>query len=116
MERRWQGRITGKGLHGSLNTLCPKIKYMMFRSQAPLIRLLTVCAECCAKLEVYYKVDQVNRIFGFQDNYRASREIVLRVLYKEIKEIAFNRVIVIKGVLLNAGMINTFNIDGKWRK
>ena len=75
--------------------------------------LLTVCAECYAKIEVYYKVDQVDRIFGFQDKYETPREIVLRVLYKEIGEIVSSKVIVIKGVLLNAGTINTFSTDGK---
>jgi hypothetical protein len=39
--------------------------------------------------------------------------MVLRVLYKEIGEIVSNKVIIIKGVLLNASTINTFSIDGK---
>jgi len=115
-ERGWQGRITGKGLHGSLNALCAKIKYMLFRSQEPLMRLLTVCAECCAKLEVYYKVDQVDQILSFRDKHGAPGEMVLRVPYKEIEEIVSSKVIVMKGALLNAGTINTSSADGKWRK
>jgi hypothetical protein len=115
-ERCWQGRIIGTGLHGSLNALRARIKYMLFRSQAPLMSLLTVCAECCAKMEVYYEVDQVDRIFGFQDKHETPGEMVLRVPYKEIGEIVSSKVIVMKGVLLNAGTINTFSADGKWRK
>jgi hypothetical protein len=115
-ERGWQGRIIGKGLHGSLNALCARIKYMLFGSQAPLMRLLTVCAECCAKLEVYYEVDQVDRIFGFQDKNGTAGETVLRVSYKEIEEIVSSKVIVMEGVLLNANTIKTVSVDGKWRK
>ena len=114
-ERGWQGRIRGKGLHGSLNALCARLKYMLLRSQAPLMSLLTVCAECCAKLEVYYEVDQVDRIFAFQDKHEPG-EMVLRVPYKEIEEIVSSKVIVMKGALLNAGTINTSSADGKWRK
>jgi len=114
-ERGWQGRIRGKGLHGSLNALCARLKYMLLRSQAPLMSLLTVCAECCAKLEVYYEVDQVDRIFAFQDKHEPG-EMILRVPYKEIEEIVSSKVIVMKGALLNAGTINTSSADGKWRK
>jgi hypothetical protein len=115
-ERSWQGRIIGKGLHGSLNALCARVKYMLFRSQVPLMSLLTVCAECCAKLEVYYEVDQVDQIFGFQDKHGMPGEMVLRVPYKEIEEIVSSRAIVMKGMLFNAGTINTVGADGKWRK
>jgi hypothetical protein len=115
-ERGWQGRIIGKGLHGSLIALCARIKYMLFMSQAPLMSLLTVCAKCCAKLEVYYEVNQVDQTFGFQDKHEKPGEIVLRVPYKEIEEIVSSKVIVMKGVLFNAGTINTFSADGKWRK
>jgi hypothetical protein len=77
------------------------------------MRLLTVYAECCIKLEVYYKVDQVDQILSFRDKHRALREIVLRVLYKEIEEIVSSKVIVMKRALLNAGTINTSSTDGK---
>ena len=115
-EKGWQGRIIGKGLHGSLNALCARIKYMLFKSQEPLMRLLTVCAECCAKLEVYYEVDQVDRIFGFRNKHGTPEEMVLRVPYKEIEEIVSSKVLVMKGALMNAGTINTSSADGKWRK
>jgi len=115
-ERGWQGRFIGKGLHGSLNALYAKMKYMLFSSQEPLMRLLTVCAKCCAKLEVYDEVDEVDRIFGLRDKHRTLGEMVLRVPYKEIEEIVSSKVIVMKGALLNAGTINTSSADGKWRK
>src|SRR5438045_1411466 len=64
MERDWQGRIIGKGLHGSLNALCARVKqkYMLSRSHTPLLRLLTVCVECYTELELHHEVDRIDRI------------------------------------------------------
>jgi hypothetical protein len=117
-ERDWQGRITGKGLHGSLNALCSRVKhkYMLSRSATPLLRLLTVCVECCTELELHYEVDQMDRIFGFRDRNGTLREMTLRVSYKEIEEIVSSQVIMMEGVLLNADTIKTVGVDGKQRK
>jgi hypothetical protein len=82
----------------------------------PLIRLLTVCIECYTKLDLYYKVDQIDQVFGFRGSIERSGGMVLRIIYKEIEEIVSSKVIVIEGVLLNAGIIKTVGIDGKWRK
>jgi hypothetical protein len=111
-EREWQGRVIGKGLHGSLSALLTRVehKYRLFIDHKPLVRLLTVCIECCAKLELYHEVDQ------FRDNNEISRGMVLRISYKEIEQIISSRVIVMEGMLLNAGTIKTVGVDGKWRK
>jgi hypothetical protein len=39
--------------------------------------------------------------------------MVLRILYKKFKKIAFNKVIIIEGVLLNTGTIKTVGINSK---
>jgi hypothetical protein len=80
------------------------------------MRLLTVCAKCCAKLRLYHEVDQVGQIFDVRDKNRTLGETVLRVSYKEIEEIISSKVIVMEGVLLNANTIKTVSVDGKWRK
>jgi hypothetical protein len=89
-KRHWQGKIIGKeglgkGLHGYLNALCIRIDHKY--KGAPLMRLLTICINCCAELELDHEADQIGRIFGFRDNSRIPREMLLRISYKEIKEI-----------------------------
>ncbi|KAH8653972.1 hypothetical protein BGZ60DRAFT_419076 [Tricladium varicosporioides] len=117
-ERNWQGSIIGKGLHGSLNAFCARVKnkYMLFRSHTPLMRLLTVCIECCIQLELYYEADQIDRIFGFRDKNEPLREMVLRISYKEIEEFVSSKLIMMEGLLLNSETIKTASADGKWRK
>jgi hypothetical protein len=117
-ERDWQGRVIGRGLHGSLSALLTRVKhkYRLFMDHEPLIRLLTVCTECCTKLDLYHEVDQIDQIFSFRDNNERSGGMVLRISYKEIEEIVCSKVIVMEGVLLNAGTIKTVGVDGKWRK
>jgi hypothetical protein len=39
--------------------------------------------------------------------------MVLRIIYKEIKEIISSKVIIIEGILLNTGIIKTVSIDSK---
>jgi hypothetical protein len=117
-EREWQGRVIGKGLHGSLSAFLTRVehKYRLFMDHKPLIRLLTVCIKCCAKLELYHEVDQIDQIFSFRDNDEISRGMVIRISYKEIEQIISSRVIVMEGMLVNAGTIKTVGVDGKWRK
>jgi hypothetical protein len=117
-KRDWQGRVIGKGLHGSLNALCTRFKhkYETLRGNAPLMRLLTVCMKCCAELELYHEDDQIDRIFGFKDNNGTPGEVVLRISCKKIEEIVSSKVIIMEGGLLNANTIKTVSVDGKWRK
>ena len=114
-KRDWQGRIIGKGLHGSLNALCTRIKYKYetLRGNVPLIRLLTVCMKCCVELELYHEVDQIDRTFGFKDNNKTPREVVLRISFKKIEEIVSSKVIIMEGGLLNANTIKTVSVNGK---
>jgi len=79
----------------------------------PLIRLLTLYIECYIKLGLYYKVNQIDQIFGFRDNNKRLRGIVLRISYKEVEEIVSSKVIVIEGVLLNASTIKTVGVNSK---
>lgn len=114
-EREWQGRVIGKGLHGSLSALLTRVehKYGLFMDHKPLVRLLTVYIECYAKLELYYEVNRIDQIFSFRDNNEISRGMVLRISYKEIEQIISSRVIVMEGMLLNSGTIKTVGVDGK---
>jgi hypothetical protein len=112
-KRDWQGRIVGKGLHGSLNALCTRIKRKY--KDEPLMRLLTVCINCCSELELD-EVDQIDRIFGFKDNNSTPGEMVLRTSYKEIEMIVSSKVIIMEGGLLNANTIKTVGVDGNQRK
>ena len=43
--RDWQGRIIGKGIHGSLNALLIRMRDKLLKD-TPLMRLLTICVEC----------------------------------------------------------------------
>jgi hypothetical protein len=58
-EKDWQKRVIKKRLHGSLSAFFTRVKhkYRLFIDHKSLIRLLTVCIECCTKLDLYYKVD-----------------------------------------------------------
>jgi hypothetical protein len=67
-------------------------KYRLFGDNALLMGLLTVCINCCAKLELHYKADQIEYIFSlrvsailiskFATNVRAniSREVMPHTL------------------------------------
>jgi hypothetical protein len=55
----------------------------------------------------------MDQIFCFRDNKETFRDIVLRISYKEIKEIVSSKVIMMAGVLLNANTIKTVGIDSK---
>jgi hypothetical protein len=80
------------------------------------MRLLTVYISCCTELELHDKIDKIDRIFRYRDNKRTVRELVLRVLYKEVKEVVSNKVIIIEGWFLNANTIKTIGVNGEWRK
>lgn len=114
-KRDWQGMILGKGLHGSLNALCTRFKHK-YRSHIPLIRLRTVCIDCCAELELYSEADQMDRIFSFKDSNETFRDMVLSIPYKSAEEVISSKVIMMEGALLNSNTIKTFGVDDKWRK
>ena len=105
-------------LHRALSTLLARIKhkYRLFRDDMPLMELWTVCIHCSAKLELYYKADQIGLIFDFKDSNKRARGIVLRISYKKIEEIISSKVIMMEGVLLSANTIKTVGVDSKWRK
>jgi hypothetical protein len=111
------GLKTARVLHGSLSALLTRVnhKYRLFMDHGPLIRLLTLCIECCTELGLYHEVDQIDQIFGFRDNNERPGGMVLRISYKEVEEIVSSKVIVMEGVLLNAGTIKTVGVDGRWR-
>ena len=114
-KRLWQGRILGKGLHGCLNALYIRVKHKS-RSHTPLIRLLTVCTDCCTELELYSEADQVDRIFSFKDSSETFRDMVLRIPYKSVEEVISSKVFMTDGRLLNTNTIKTVGIDNKWKK
>jgi hypothetical protein len=47
----------------------------------------------------------------YKDDNRTLKELVLRILYKNIKEIVSSKVIIIKGWLLNANIIKIISIN-----
>jgi len=73
-ERGWQGKIMGKGLHGSLNAFFTRIKHRYKLGHTPLTRLLTICIDCYTELELYYEANQIDQIFCFSDNKEIFRE------------------------------------------
>jgi hypothetical protein len=115
-ERYWQGRIIGKGIHGSVNAIFTRVKqkYKLLRGHLPLIRLLTLCIKCSTELELYDEADQINWLFGFKDDNKTSRGMTLRISYKRVEEVVSSKVIVMEGVLMNT--IKTVGVDGKYRK
>jgi hypothetical protein len=113
-QRDWQGRIIGKGLHGSLNALCARIK-ATFKG-VPLMRLWTACFECCAKLGLDCEDDQMDMIFSYRYIKRGDQEMVVRLSYKEVEEMVSSKVIMTEGRLLNANTIKTAGKDGQWKK
>jgi hypothetical protein len=79
-----------------------------------LIRLLTLYIKCFIKLKVYNKADQINWLFSFKNNNKILKGITLRILYKRVKRVVSNKVIIIEDVLIN--MIKTVDINGKYKK
>jgi hypothetical protein len=49
----WQGWIIGKGITGSLSAFLVRIKHKnkLLRRNTPLMRLLTICDNCCFELD-----------------------------------------------------------------
>lgn len=51
--RDWHGWIIGKGIAGSLSVFLTKVKHKnkLLKRNMPLMRLLTICDNCCIELD-----------------------------------------------------------------
>jgi hypothetical protein len=85
-EKPQYGIILGRRAAGYIKALFIRLKLKL--SRAPLIKLLTIYQEYCIEL----KLDQ---ILEFKDIPNLAGKIVFRVLYKELKEIYFSKVIIL---------------------
>jgi hypothetical protein len=117
-QRDWQGLIIGKGLHGSLNAFCARIKHRanVFKNSAPLMTLWTACFECCTELGLDCEADQMDFIFSYGYIKRGNHEMVLRLSYKKVEEMVSSKVIMTEGWLLNANTIKTPGENGQWKE
>lgn len=111
-KRDWQGWIIGKGITGSLNAFLKRIKYKnkLLKRNTPLMRLLTICDNCCIELDWDGKPDQ-DHILSVGRLHKISASLVLRLSYKEIEEVISSKSIIMGGLLMNA--IKTVGIDGQ---
>jgi hypothetical protein len=111
-KRDWQGRIIGKGITGSLNALLKRIKYKnkLLKRNTPLMRLLTICDNCCIELDWDGKPDQ-DHILSVGRLHKISASLVLRLSYKEIEEVISSKSIIMGALLMNA--IKTVGINGQ---
>jgi hypothetical protein len=111
-KRDWQGWIIGKGITGSLNAFLKRIKYKnkLLKRNTPLMRLLTICDNCCIELDWDGKPDQ-DHILSVGRLHKISASLVLRLSYKEIEEVISSKSIIIGGLLMSA--IKTVGIDGQ---
>ena len=110
-EAKWQGRIIGRGIHGSLNALLTRIKHKSRASKrhTPLMGLLTICVKCREDPDWYYDADQLDQIVG-----KTSGSLILGLLDEEVEEVISSKAIVMEGVLMN--VVQTIGIDGQWNE
>lgn len=113
--RDWRGWIIGKGITGSLSAFLTRIKHKnkLLNRNTPLIRLLTICDNCCIKLDWEGKPNQ-DHILSIGSINKISASLVLGLSYKEVEIIASSKRIIMEGVLMNA--IKTVGIDGEWKE
>jgi hypothetical protein len=113
-KRDWQGWIIGKGITGSLNAFLTRIKYKskLLKRNTPLMRLLTICGNCCIELNWDGKPDQ-DHILSVGSINKISTSLVLGLSYKEVEAVLSSKAIIIEGVAMNT--IKTVGIDGKWK-
>ena len=71
------------------------------------MRLLTICDNCCIKLDWNSRRDQ-DRILSIRSINKISASLVLRLLYKEVKTVASSKGI-IKEVAINTIKIVSIN-------
>lgn len=115
-ERDWQGRIVGKGVHGSLNALFTRIMHKN-KQQMPLIGLLTVCMECYKEgfsFDYMNSKRQINQILSSKHKRKNFGRLILGVSYKEVEEIIFSKVIIMEGVLMDTVETVSLNLKQEW--
>jgi hypothetical protein len=109
--RDWQGWIIGKGITGSLNAFLTRIKHKnLLKRNTPLMRLLTICDNCCIELDWDGKPDQ-DHILSIGSINNISASLVLCLSYKEVEMIASSKGIIMEGLAMNT--IKTVGTDGK---
>jgi hypothetical protein len=111
-KRDWQGWIIGKGITGSLNAFLIRIKHKnkLLKRKKPLMRLLTICDNCCIELDWDGKPDQDH--IGSTNEISAS--LVLSLSHKEVETVVLSKTIIIEEVSINT--IKTAGIDGEWKQ
>jgi len=107
-KRDWQGWIIGQGITGSLNAFLIRImhKNKLLKRKKPLMRLLTICDNCCIELDWDGRPDQDH--IGSNE---ISASLVLSLSHKEVETVVLSKIIIIEGVSINT--IKTAGIDGE---
>ncbi|KAH8650339.1 hypothetical protein BGZ60DRAFT_195572 [Tricladium varicosporioides] len=112
--RDWQGRILGKGITGSLNAFLTRIRHnRLLKGNTPLMRLLTICDNCCIELDWGRKPNR-DHILGVGSINKISASLVLALSHKEVEIVASSKGIIMEGVAMN--IIKTVGIDGRWKE
>ena len=109
-ERPWHGIIQGRRTYGCIKALLVRIK--LKHANAPLVGLLTICSECCTELKLHDQSDQMDQILKFHGS--IPGKIIFPVLYKEMEELFFSRVIVLTGMFTTPFL--TIGSDGQWKE
>jgi hypothetical protein len=104
-ERDWQGRITGNGIHGSLNALMIKYKNLALRRDTPLMGLLTTCVRCCGAPD-WFDTDRLDQVVK-----ETPGSLVLGLSGEEVEEVVFSKAIIMEGILMDT--IKTVGKDGQ---
>jgi hypothetical protein len=110
-ERRWRGRIVGKGAFGSIKALLLRIKHK--HTEISSIGLLTLCHDCCTKLKLHDQFSQMGQILNFRALHNVSGKLVLGTSYKEVEELFSSQIIVLNGLLTTP--FRTAGRDGQWK-
>ncbi|KAH8674365.1 hypothetical protein BGZ60DRAFT_403707 [Tricladium varicosporioides] len=112
--RDWQGWILGKGITGSLNAFLTRIRHSrLLKGNTLLMRLLTVCDNCCIELDWGGRPNQ-DQILGAGSINKISASLVLALSHKEVEIVASSKGIIMEGVAMNN--IKTVGIDGEWKE
>lgn len=72
-----------------------------------------MCQECCVELKLDQGA-QMDRILKFQDVPNPAGKMVFRVLYEEMEEICFSKVMVLVGMFTTPFL--TIGSDGQWKE
>jgi hypothetical protein len=109
-KRDWQGCIIGKGITGTLSAFLTRIRHKnrLRKRNMPLMRLLTLCGNCCIELDWDGKPDQ-DHILNVGSINKISASLVLSLSHKEVEEVFSSKSIIMEGPLMNA--FKTVGID-----